>query len=81
MGWRMASKRKKPTIFQAKILQQIAQSPLMKTHRDGKTIWGLQNGREISDKCAEALIRNGWVKAVSPGLWPGDDQTYTALKP
>lgn len=74
-------KPKKPTQFQAKILQQIARSPLMKTHQDGKTLWGLQNGREISEQCARALINNGWVRPESSGLWPGDDQTYVALKP
>ena len=77
----MKPKVKKPTKFQAKILQQIAHSPLMKTHKEGEVVWGLQNGREISEACANALIRNGWVRPISPGLWPGDDQTYGALKP
>lgn len=78
-----ATKPKKPTIFQTKILAAIAHSPLMKTYSaDKKTIWALQNGREISDKCAEALIRNGWVKPQRDGLGLYEEsQTYAAIVP
>lgn len=76
-------KTKKPTKFQMKILTQIAQSPLMKTYSaDRKVIWGLANGREVSEACANALIRNGWVKPMRDGLGFYDEsQTYVALTP
>jgi hypothetical protein len=81
----MTKRRKepKPTIYQSKILAQIARSPLMKTcSADRKTIWALQNGREISEVCAQALIRNGWVRPARDGLGLYDEsQTYTALTP
>lgn len=73
----------KPSIFQTGILAMIAHSPLMKTYTaDRKVVWGLTNGREISDKCAETLIRNGWVVPQRDGLDMFDEtQTYTARKP
>jgi hypothetical protein len=73
----------KPTIYQSKVLAQIAQSPLVKTYSaDRKIVWGLANGREISEACANALIRNGWVKPQRDGLGLFDEsQTYHALKP
>jgi hypothetical protein len=60
----------------------IARSPLVKTYsadrRDAR--WGLMNGQEISDECAKALIRNGWLKPVRDGLTMFDEsQTYVAL--
>lgn len=79
-----AKKPPKPTIFQTKILAAIAHSPLTKTYSaDHKTIWALQNGREISEVCAAALVRNGWVKPTRDSLWPddGESQTYVVLKP
>jgi hypothetical protein len=80
---RVAAKPKKPTIYQSKTLALIAQSPLIKTYSaDRRVLWGLANGREISEVCANALIRNGWVKPMRDGLGLHDDsQTYVALKP
>jgi len=79
-----AKREPRPTQFQSRILAQIARSPLMKTRTpDHKIVWGLQNGRAISDKCAEALIRNGWVVPQRDGLPLGmydESQTYVALK-
>lgn len=77
------AKPKKPTQYQVKILAQIARSPLMKTYTPEWTvIWGLQNGRQISEECANALIRNGWVKPLRDGLGLFDEsQTYVALSP
>ena len=76
-------KSAKPTIYQTRILAMIALSPLMKTYTpDRKIIWGLANGREVSDKCAAALIRNGWVVPQRDGLGMFEEsQTYVALKP
>ncbi len=73
----------KPTIYQSQILRQIASSPLMKTYLpDRRVTWGLQNGRPISEACANALIKNGWVKPQRDGLGMFDEsQTYVALKP
>jgi hypothetical protein len=70
-------------MFQTRILAMIAQSPLMKTYApDRKVVWGLANGREISGRCAEALIRNRWVVPQRDGLGLFEEsQTYTALKP
>ncbi len=55
----------------------------MKTYVPGRnTVWSLANGREISEDCAKALIRNGWVKPQRDGLELLDEtQTYTAIKP
>ena len=73
----------KPTHYQAGVLKQIAISPLMKTYSpDRKVVWGLQNGKEIGEACANALIRNGWVVPQRDGLGLYDEsQTYAALKP
>jgi hypothetical protein len=73
----------KPTQFQAKILRMIAQSPLVKTYSaDHKAVWALMNGREVSEICAQALIRNGWVRAQNDGLpGIGDSQVYVARTP
>ncbi len=73
----------KPTQFQAKILRMIAQSPLTRTYSaDHRAVWALMNGREISDACANALIRNRWVKAQNDGLpGIGDSQVYVARTP
>jgi hypothetical protein len=79
-----AKKPPKPTIYQTKILALIARSPLVKTYSaDHKTIWALQTGREISEACANALIRNGWVRPTHDSLWPhdGESQTFVALRP
>jgi L-alanine-DL-glutamate epimerase-like enolase superfamily enzyme len=78
-----AKRPPKPTQFQSRILAMIAHSPLTKTYSaDHKTIWALQDGREISEVCATALVRNGWVKPQRDGLGLHEDsQTYTALKP
>lgn len=83
MARQAKAKVKKPTIYQSKILAQIAQSPLIKTYSaDRRVLWGLANGREISEVCANALIRNGWVKSQRDGLGIFDDsQTYVTLKP
>lgn len=69
--------RKQPapqvTYYQAQILRAMAlsQSPLVKTfdHQYGKITWGLANGREVTDACARALIRNGWVIARRDGMY------------
>ena len=78
-----ARKPPKPTKFQTKILAMIARSPLIKTYRpDRAVVWGLQNGRLISEECANALVRNGWVKPERDGLGMFEEsQTYTALTP
>lgn len=76
-----AKKPPKPTIYQSQVLAQIAQSPLMKTYSaDHKVKWGLANGKEISEACAAALIRNGWVRPERDGFFE-ESQTYTALTP
>ena len=81
--WRTNRKPKKPSIYQTNILAQIARSPLVKTYSaNHKTIWGLANGEEISEACANALIRNGWVKPQRDGLGLFEGtQTYVALTP
>ncbi len=78
-----AKRLPKPTQFQSRILTLIAHSPLIKTYSaDHKTIFALQNGREISEVCAHAPIRNGWVRPQRDGLGLHEDsQTYVALKP
>ena len=80
---RTRQKPKKPTQYQTKILAQIAHSPLMKTYTPERTvIWGLANGKQISEACANALIRNGWVKPQRDGLGLFDEsQTYISLTP
>lgn len=76
-------KPKKPTLFQARILAAIAHSPLMREfNSDRKIIYKLVNGREISEKCARALIENGWVVPQRDGLGLYDDtQTWRARVP
>lgn len=74
-------KAPRPTKFQTSILAQIARSPLMKAYSaDRKVLWGLANGRAVPERCANALIRNGWVTPQRDGLY-GETQTYVALKP
>jgi hypothetical protein len=63
----------KVTIYQAQVLRAMAitRSPLVKTFdgKYGKVTWGLANGREVTDACARALIRNGWVIAQRDGMY------------
>lgn len=76
----------KPTEAQAKWLQRIAHSPLMKTYLvgDPDPHWSLQNGATIPSPIAQVLVRNGWVKGRRDGLF-GDEQSYVrvyeALRP
>jgi hypothetical protein len=73
----------KVTIYQAAVLRQMAisGSALVKTFdgKYGKITWGLANGREVTDACARALIRNGWVLAQRDGMYD-ETQTYV-LRP
>jgi|KBSMisStaDraftv2_1062788.scaffolds.fasta_scaffold19968_9 hypothetical protein len=74
----------KPTIQQAAILKQIARSRLIKTLRPDHAdpLWTIDGGPEVPNKCAQALIRNGWLKANRDGLAIFDtSQTYQVLKP
>ncbi len=53
----------------------------MKTPRDGKIVYSAGD-TQISNECAEALIRNGWVQPNRDGLGLFDEsQTYRVLKP
>lgn len=77
-------KPRKPTKYQTKVLAKIARTRLIKTllpSRDAP-LWVIEGGDEISNECAQALIRNGWLKANRDGLGMFDEsQTYNALKP
>jgi hypothetical protein len=80
---RKQSKPKKPTEYQARVLKMIASSPLVKTYSPDRPEprWSLTNGTGVTDPCAKALIRNGWVKPVRDGLSMFDEsQTYTVLQ-
>lgn len=77
-------KLKKPTLEQASLLRQIAQSCLVKTYISSNPLplWQIDGGKEISHKTALTLIGNGWIKSQQDGLPVlGDTQTYVALKP
>lgn len=79
---RKSPKPPKPTAYQSQILAIIARSGLVKTHDASRPvpIWTV-DGREISNECAQALIRKGWVLPNRDGLGIYDDaQTYRALK-
>lgn len=70
-----------PTYYQAGLLRQIAQSPMMMTRVPGEEIrFSLQNGKTIPRHTAEVLIRSGWVKGDADGMF-GDTQTYRVLTP
>lgn len=76
-------KPRKPTLYESRILAQIAQSPLTRTYTpDNIVVWQLQNGRLIPPECANALVRNGWVVSQHGeiGLF-NETKVYTALKP
>jgi hypothetical protein len=65
--------RNRPITEPRAALREIARSPMMKTHvTDGRNpkpaVWGLQNGREITEKCALELIRSGAVVPAKDGL-------------
>lgn len=87
MGRRTA-RAPRPTEGQAKWLQRIARSPLMKTYITGdpEPRYSLQNGQTVPAPTAQVLIRNGWVKGQKAGLldderaW-GVDRQYEALRP
>jgi hypothetical protein len=84
MPKRGTKKPKKPTLYQAAILKQIAGSMLTKTLLPSRAVplWQIEGGSEISHECAQALIRNGWLKPNRDGLSMFDEsQTYTALTP
>ena len=76
------------TAYHTAVLRQMAvsKSPLIKTfdHKLGRVTWGLNNGRDVTDACARALIRNGWVVPVKDGMYD-EAQTYVlpanALRP
>lgn len=74
-------KPRRPGKQEAATLKMIAQSAMLKTHTPDGPNYSLRNGRTIARDLAERLIAKGWVRPESPGLWPGDDQTYVALKP
>lgn len=61
----------------------IAQSGCMMKTRipERGVVWAVANGREVSDKCAEALIRNGWVIPQHDGLGMFEEsQSYVLPK-
>lgn len=77
-------KPKKPTLEQASLLRQIAQSRLVKTYISDNPLplWQIDGGKEISHKTALTLIRNGWIKSQRDGLPTfGDTQSYVVLNP
>jgi len=73
----------KVTIYQAQVLRQMAisRSALVKTFdgKLGRVTWGLANGREVTDACARALIRNGWVIPQRDGMY--DEAQTFVLRP
>lgn len=78
------AKVRKPTEFQARVLQMIARSMLIKTRLPSREIpvWTVKGFGEIPHADAQALIRNGWVTAQRDGLSMFDEsQTYKALTP
>lgn len=85
MPRRSSPKPKLPTHYQAGVLRQIARSRLIKTHIATKLepVWTIDGtGVEISNQCAQALIRNGWIKPNRDGLSMFDEsQTYSARVP
>ena len=79
-----SAKPKKPTIYQSGVLARIAQSKLIKTRLPTKEVplWIIDGDGEISHECAQALIRNGWVKPNRDGLSMFEEsQSYSVLKP
>ena len=64
------TRRRLPTLYQTKVLRMVAQSGcLMKTKTPERGIvWAVANGFEVSEKCADALIQNGWVIPNHDGL-------------
>lgn len=74
----------KPTLAEAGILRQIARTRLIKTRLPDRPepLWQIDGGGEISPKCAQRLILNGWVVAQRDGLSMFEDsQSYRALVP
>jgi len=72
----------KPNTKEMQYIKMIAQSPMMKTYRNGSISWSLQNGMAVPGEMASALIRKGLVKPVRDGLGLMDEsQTYVARKP
>lgn len=79
-----AKKERKPSLYQAGILRRIAGSRLIKTYAPERRepLWQIDGDGEISDACARALIRNGWVQPLRDGLSMFDkSQTYLARMP
>jgi hypothetical protein len=77
-------KPRKPTSYQSSILARIARSRLIKTRLPSKDVpvWIIDGSGEISHECAQALIRNGWVKPQRDGLSMFEEsQSYLALVP
>lgn len=77
-------KPRKPTKYQSRVLAMIARHSLMKTFVPTRPLpfWHVEGIGEISHECAQALIRNGWVKGNRDGLPMFEEtQTYRALTP
>jgi hypothetical protein len=74
----MRRKNPRPTVVQSNWLRRIALSPMMVTRIPGEPArYSLTDGARINEGTARALIRNGWLRPSSDGLF-GDSQTFHA---
>lgn len=74
------TRQPKPTLADTKLLQCIAQQPLLKTRIGKEWEYSLSDGSPIHRKDAERLINNGWLKGNADGLF-GDSQTFSVKTP
>ena len=72
----------RPLSRPADVLIEMARSPLMKTCRaDTPIVWGLANGREVTEAAARRLISTGQVVPRDPGFGIGEEAQTFVLPP